>query len=169
MTQLTNDALLEILSEDGWPLAHNMRRVQMKRLTLALWLLLALAGIALAQAPSWTRSSPATSVGYPPNSQPFTASATGTTSATVTVTQPAAYTNAFVCHIEMTESGGTAISAAGSLTHTVGGVTVNFAQLGQLVANFNPCLPNDGSNMVATTPTATGATNSALTVTGYFY
>jgi len=101
-------------------------------------------------------------------SQPFTASATGTTSATVTVTQPTAQPTIYVCHLEMTESGGTAISAAGSLTHTVGGVTLNFAQLGQLVANFDPCVPNDGQNMVATTPTSTGATNSAVTVSGYF-
>lgn len=146
----------------------------MKKFALALLLSLALAscdagGPAFAQSPSWTRSAPATAVRYPPSSQPFTASGTGTTSATVTVTQAAGYANTYVCHLEMTESGGTAISAAGSLTHTVGGVTLNFAELGQLVANFDPCIPNDGSNMVATTPTSTGATASAVNVVGYFY
>lgn len=129
------------------------------------------AGAACAQAnpPSWTRSAPATDTGYPPGAQPFAASGSGTTSATVTVTQPAAFQNTYVCSITMTESGGSAISAAGTLTHAVGMNTLTFAQLGQVNLSFSPCIVNDGSNMVATTPTSTAATNSAVIVTGFFY
>lgn len=119
--------------------------------------------------PSWTHSNPATDLGYPTASQPFSASGTGTTSATVTVTAPTGFSNIYVCTLTMTEAGGSATTVNGSLTNTVGGTTLMFAQLGQLVVTFTPCIPNNGSAIVATTPTATAATASAVTVTGFYY
>lgn len=86
----------------------------------------------------------------------------------MTITQPASYQHTFVTGITMTEAGGSAVSANGSITNTVGG-TISFAHLGQLAVNFSPLLINNGSSMVVTTPTATSATACALTATGYFY
>jgi hypothetical protein len=123
------------------------------------------ASTAFAQSPG----GPASGTGYPPGAQAYVASATGTTSATVTVNQSATQST-YLCTLTMSESGGSAISAAGSVTN-VSGTTLNFAQLGQLVVPFTPCLlvtgPGSGSNMVGTTPTATAATNSAITLSGY--
>lgn len=139
----------------------------MRRLLFAALLFVLPIAAALAQVPSWTQPGPASSTGYPAVAQPFTASGTGTTSATVTVTQPTART-IYVCGVVMTESGGTAISANGSITNTINGA-ISFAQLGQLAVNFYPCIPGNGSSVVATTPTATAATASAVVVTGYIF
>jgi hypothetical protein len=69
----------------------------------------------------------------------------------------------------MTEAAGTAVSANGTLTHMVGGVTLQFSELGQLAQVFTPCLPadNSGTAPVATTPTSTAATTSSVIVSGY--
>jgi hypothetical protein len=121
-----------------------------------------------ANPPSWTRSAPATDTGYPPGAQPFVITGTGTTTATATTAQPAAYQNSFLCTLVMTEAGGTGITVNGSITNTING-TVTFSQLGQLVVTFTPCLPNNGSNMVITAPTSTAATASSIVATGFYY
>jgi hypothetical protein len=129
-------------------------------------LVTALMSPAVAQAPA----GPAQGNGYPENATAFVVSATGTTSANVSLPGNLANANiTYVCSINMTESGGSAVSANGTLTHVIGPTTLQYSQLGQLAQTFTPCLPGDnsGSAMVATTPTSTGATASSVIVTGY--
>jgi hypothetical protein len=117
---------------------------------------------ALAQAP--LSGGTATGTGYPTSALPFAASGTGTTSATVTVPLIAGQVG-YLCGLTMTQAGGTAVSAVGTVTN-ISGISLSFAALGQVAVTFTPCLVASG-NIVGTTPTTTGATNSAITLTGY--
>src|SRR5262245_31276992 len=122
-----------------------------------------------------------TATGYPTGSQPFVQGATGTTSATLTVTAQTARTT-YLCGISATALAGTAQSASGSVTNLLGptgaAVTANFLLTGTMAAgsvtgylrDHSPCMPAvAGQNVVVTTPTSTGATSTTLAVSGYFY
>jgi hypothetical protein len=133
----------------------------MRKLLLAL-LLLGLVTPASAQSPA----GPAQANGYPVNATAFAVSGTGTTSATATAPSSGGKIT-YICAVVMTEAGGTGVTANGTLTHAIGGVTLQFSELGQVALSLSPCLPNDGSAPVATTPTATAATTSSVIITGY--
>ena len=141
-------------------------------------LLLFVAAPAAAQAPNWWGGS-ATGTGYPINSTPITASATGTAAA-ISATLPAvAGKTTFICGFVMS-SGGTTTAAFGNAT-VVGTVTgtMNFvygavapaAGQGLLNVIFNPlCIPANAQNIaiVVTQPAGgTGTTAAALSVWGY--
>lgn len=146
----------------------------MKQLMLAAILL---AAFCLSAAPQGV---PAGS-GYPAGSQPFVATATGTTSATVTLTPPGGQ-RAWICGITASALAGTAQTAVGTITNMLGpagtAVTMSFLLQGSMAATgitgFNedmvPCMPAvPGQNVVVTTPTSTAATNTTLAVAGYFF
>jgi hypothetical protein len=122
----------------------------------------------------------ATGTGYPGNSIPFTATATGTTSATLTVTPPAGRT-VWICGVAATEMAGTGQTAVGTITNLLGptgaAVSISFLYSGTLGATSAAWIVNDaipcspavaGLAVVVTTPTATAATNTALNVSGFY-
>lgn len=133
---------------------------------------------ALSQASNWWGGS-ASGTGYPNQSTPITASATGTTAA-VTATLPGVVgKTTFICGFVMTSGGTTtAAFANATVTGTIGG-TLNFVYgavapaVGQGLLNivFDPvCVPASAQNtaIVVTQPAGgTGTTAEALTVWGY--
>lgn len=130
----------------------------------------------LAQASNWWGGA-ATATGYPNNSTPVTASATGTTGA-VTATLPAINgKTTFLCGFVMT-SGGTTAATTGpaTVTGTINGA-LNFvyeepalaAGQGRLVVPFAPCVPASGQNtaIVINMPAGGAGTTAAVTSWGY--
>ena len=123
---------------------------------------------------------PASGTGYPAGATAFVATATGTTSATLTLTPPAGQ-RAWICGITASALAGTGQTAVGTITNIQGptgaAVTISFLLQGSMAAasttGFNedmvPCAPSViGQNVVVTAPTSTGATNTTLAVAGYF-
>lgn len=113
----------------------------------------------------------ASDTGYPVGSQPFALTASGTTSAAVTLTQPAGYTKTFVSSIYYTAIGTVTAVVNGSITNTVSGTIPTMGGVTNQAGgqNYSPPLVNNGSSMVVTTPTFTGATATSVVVCGYFY
>ena len=123
----------------------------------------------------------ATGTGYPAGSAPFSISATGTTSATLTL-NPTISRTIFICNINSAEVGATSQGATGSITNMLGpaatSTTIVISYAGSFsgqanvsfVETFTPCLVGMfGQAIVITTPTATGASATSLTVSGYAF
>lgn len=117
---------------------------------------------------------------YPPGAIPFVQNATGTTTATLTIT-PSATQRVWLCGLVSSSWAGTGQTALGSITNMTGptgaAVTVNFLQAGPMSAtsaasyinDWIPCAPAVvGQAVVVTSPTSTAALFTALTVQGYF-
>lgn len=141
----------------------------------AILALLLMTTTAFAQQSNWWGGS-ASGTGYPINSTPITASATGTTAA-VTVTLPGVVgKTTFICGFSMT-SGGTTTAAVGTATivGTIGGtlsyVYVDAATASQLIVRYPPvCIPASAQNtaIVVTMPAGgTGTVAAAVNAYGY--
>ena len=133
---------------------------------------------ALAQQSNWWGGS-ASGTGYPNQSTPITASATGTTGALTATLPGVAGKTTFICGFAMTSGGTTtAIFANATVVGTISG-TLNFvygdvaptAGQGRLVVGFSPvCIPASAQNtaIVVTQPAGgTGTTAASVSVWGY--
>ena len=141
------------------------------------WLVATAATPAVAQVINWWGGS-ATGTGYPNNSTPVTASATGTTGTLAATLPGVAGKTTFICGFVMTSggSGSTSINPA-TVAGTIGG-TLNFVYVdvpgntgqGRLVVNFEPvCIPAGAMNtaIVVNMPAGGTGTTAAVSAWGY--
>lgn len=137
--------------------------------------LVLLATPALAQQSNWWGGS-ASGTGYPINSTPITASATGTTAA-VSVTLPGvAGKTTFICGFSMTSAGTTtAVVGTATVAGVIGG-TLSYVYADpattavQLIVRYPPvCIPASAQNtaIVVTQPAGGAGTTAAVTAYGY--
>jgi hypothetical protein len=123
--------------------------------------------------PAITTSAPTSQ--YPSGAVPLTATATGTTAATVATLAGTAGKTTFICGFTISADATTAIAGAATVTGTISG-SLNYIQnvgaataAGVLTQTFNPCIPASAANTaIAITSAAAGiAGNTSVNGWGY--
>lgn len=145
----------------------------MKKLALALLIALAPTQV-WAQASNWWGGS-ATGTGFPNNSIPLTASATGTTGAISATLPGVTGKTTFICGFTLTSGGTTtALVATATITGTIGG-TMSYVYVfaagaqGLFGIAFPNCIPASAQNtaIVVNQPAGGTATVAAVSAWGY--
>jgi hypothetical protein len=112
---------------------------------------------------------------YPSGAVPLTATATGTTAATVATLSGTAGKTTYICGFTISADATTALAAAATVTGTISG-SLNYIQnvgaataAGVLTQTFNPCIPASATNtaIVITSAAAGLAGNTSVNGWGY--
>lgn len=115
------------------------------------------------------------STAYPIGASPVTASATGTTAATVATLPAFTAKTTYICGFSITSTATAALAGAAVVSGTVTG-SMNFVQgvgvapaVGQLNQTFNPCVPSSAVNTAIVTTSAAPGLGGVIAVTAWGY